>query len=261
MFKLLGLYLFTIGSSIIGGVPSLNYSPNILGFVIPVQSPGIGDAHNGEMDSRSPNEKLLVFPDDAAQLTPVSLGDLIYMFLPHAKSPVGWDSVPASIVTWTTTGFPEAADGSVERDGLARVRVDGKMSTALIQNKNELAWSVSLTSPGPAKFGPTKVQISPGLQNDIKIPQAHLGFCFGVGFEGCTFQSNQATSSNKFSTKLLCDREEAGSAIKVFEVSAPQKLTSLLIYIYSEGSGGSSSRLEIHFVDDRRSACDKNTYF
>jgi hypothetical protein len=99
-------------------------------------------------------------------------------------------------VLWLTDGFAETSNGKSERVGLARVRVNGQYPTVLKQQRFELAWTVRLETSVDPKFGPTKIEISPGPSDPER--------CFGTLYDLCTFKPKDFVASRNFQAQEIC---------------------------------------------------------
>lgn len=76
-----------------------------------------------------------------------------------------WDDLLQAPVSWISDGFTTTAAGLLFRDGLARVRVNGRVSTVLKHVKEELPWTVEMDTTGNENFGPQEISIMnrPGI--------------------------------------------------------------------------------------------------
>jgi hypothetical protein len=110
-----------------------------------------------------------------------------------------------------------------------------------------LAWTVTLTTGGPSKFGPKWIDIAPGPPG----PDT----CFGTLDDGCAFTAEQALASPAIVTQSLCKLTVLGGSKEVYQISTTGKPPVILVWETSGGSGGSSSSLEIRPVSDLPQAC------
>jgi hypothetical protein len=190
-----------------------------------------------------------VYPRDAADLPVTNLSDLVVAVIPaHGFNGLGWDDmIDSPMIRWTTDGVTVTGTSAALRQGLVRVRVDGKPSTTIHQVREELAWTVTLGTYGPEKFGPQWISVEPGVEPHDQ--------CFGALDDGCTFSSAQALAAPTLTKQLICDVAEFGGQTQVYSVTASGKAPVLLIHTTSGGSGGSSSSIEIRPLSDRTVAC------
>jgi hypothetical protein len=203
----------------------------------------------GALQARSQSQTLEVFPQPASKLPAIELSEFIAMLIPSSGfEHLDWDYFSDGPVRWITDGF--ASDDAVDettRDALVRVRVRGKASTVLKQRREELAWTLSLVTKGNPKFGPTFIRLEPGqLVGD--------GQCFGTLYGGCTFKPEDAIGSPHVRAELLCEYEFNGHP-GVYRLEENGRPPVLLAYFLGGGSGGESSELEIHPVEDATELC------
>lgn len=182
------------------------------------------------------SQQLPVFPLEARALDPQPLPALIESLLPDAgQSQLAWTHGINASISWVTRGY-EAAGNRYERVGLARVTVDGEFATLLEREVNEIAWTVTLQTSEPAKFGPTMVEISPGPPGSS---------CFGDLFTGCFFTVQQALATLEGVSTKICDRDlNTGNGVAVFRLRTRTKL-GYIRYYSNTGSAGQNSWVEI----------------
>jgi hypothetical protein len=188
-----------------------------------------------------------VFPADASGLPVTGLPELIAALLPPAGfQDLGWDHLLHSpLVLWRTVGVDESATGG-ERHGDARVRAAGVTSTRLRKDREELTWTVSLTTGGNPKYGPKSIALAPGGTGEQK--------CFGYLDDGCWFPASAAFASPILTGTILC-RGASPSENAIYRISSPGRRPELLVYSESEGSGGRSASLRMLSVSSAASAC------
>lgn len=160
---------------------------------------------------------------------------------------MGWDYLSDSPnITWKTDGV--AYGHTAIRFGVARLRVGGVSSQILRQSWQELPWTITLLSSGNPSHGPREIDIGPGGEGDNS--------CFGVGAKGCVFSASQALRSTLLKSSLLCRPSSGADTVGVYSVSTGDKKPSLVVFLTSGGSGGSSSSLSIRPLSDRRHVCN-----
>jgi hypothetical protein len=197
---------------------------------------------------------LPVDPPTAQALEPISLPDLIFLALPPpGERYSGWDRMlDAPSILWVTPGFssPPNRPELTERVGLARVRVDGAASTILLQSREELAWSITLSSENNPALGPEKIEIEPGTPEDD---------CFGSLTDGCSFTVQQAIASTRFHSEAVCTPNVVlMDTNEVFKITADDREPQLLVYSDSKGvSGEETSWVEIHPLSDQQKLCTR----
>jgi len=208
---------------------------------------------------------MAVYPSTAKDLPVVDLADLVVAVLPsEGFENLGWSYMGEdAIIAWQTEGVArrestvgfrqdgtETKEDTTVREGFVRARVAGIPSTILLQNREELVWTVTLETALPEKFGPKSITIRPGMPDSDHQ-------CFGTLTDGCTFTPAQALASTKLKSHIVCRSSHftENNNMQAFAVSAPEKKTSLLVYYASGGSGGDSSWLEIRPLDDESTVC------
>ncbi len=189
-----------------------------------------------------------VYPREAADLPIINIADLVIAAIPaQGFERLGWDDmIDNPVIRWNTVGVTLTGSAAL-REGLVRVRVAGKPSTTIRQGREELAWTVTLGTYGPEKFGPKWISIEPGAPPPDQ--------CFGTLDDGCTFTAAQALAAPTLAKQPICTIPEGGSHTEVYSVTASGKPPVLFVYGYSEGSGGSSSSIEIRPMSDKADAC------
>lgn len=186
---------------------------------------------------------LAVWPRSAASLRPISLGELVAEALPRGDQ-LGWDHLQDDRITWVTDGIGYNDTESV-RYGLARIRGTGEQSRLLRQRWEELAWTVELSTEGNAKWGPTAVMITPGLQDP-----AYKGnyICFGTGFEGCEFPLS-AIKHPSLRLTQRCRIGSGGGSSVVMSASTTDGRRGTVVYSGSGGSGGYANHVEVTTIE------------
>jgi len=190
-----------------------------------------------------------VYPREAADLPITDIADLVVAAIPtQGFERLGWDDmIDNPMIRWKTEGVTVTGTAAL-REGLVRVRVAGKPSTAIRQVREELAWTVTLGTYGPEKFGPKWISIEPGAPPPDQ--------CFGTLDDGCTFTAAQALAAPTLAKQPICTVSSlGGDHTEVYSVTVSGKPPSLLVYGYSEGSGGSSSSIEIIPASGKASVC------
>jgi hypothetical protein len=196
-------------------------------------------------DSRT---RLKVFPRSAEHLQPIELPEFIASIVPeHAFGGMTWDYLSNGPIVWITNGY-ERNKAETYRRGMVRIRVQGVPSTTLRQQREELAWTLSLVTNDPPKFGPRFLRLEIGFPDAVN--------CFGDLDEGCAFTPSQALESSRIISNLLCPFHFNGNP-GVYEIRVDKKEPVLLAYFNSGGSGGSISEIEIHPFENREALCSK----
>jgi hypothetical protein len=157
-----------------------------------------------------------------------------------------WDYMTDNpLISWKAEGIENHGGEATFRTGIVRVTVSGTFSQVLKRKWQELAWTVTLETTEPPKFGPKYIRIQP---ND--------GGCFGASYRGCNFSDVQALNSPKLESHFVCiPRDSNSDVIKVYSVSASGGKPSLLVYDQSGGSGGITTSLEIRPLTDQPNVC------
>lgn len=186
---------------------------------------------------------LSVWPRSAASLTPIGLGELVTKALPQGDQ-LGWDHLQDGRILWVTDGI-EFGTNHATRYGLARVRHTGQLTRLLRQRWEELAWTVELSTEGNAKWGPTTVLITPGLQEP-----SYKGnyICFGTGFEGCEFPLSAIKHPSLRLTQRCRIGSGAGNSI-VMSASTKDGRRGTVVYSGSGGTGGYANHVEVTTLD------------
>jgi hypothetical protein len=140
-----------------------------------------------------------VSPPEVGTLPQIELHSLVERLLPgdgdERLSFYDEENLP---VTWITP------DGGVERVGLARVTVSGRVSTVEQDGQRELAWSIVVR--------PDLIKIEPGT------PQA---YCFGAAYTGCSFSIEEAFEGSALGLYPVCADDFGGfSRVTVVEAAA-----------------------------------------
>ena len=202
---------------------------------------------NSRLVAAAPSYVLPVYPQTAASAAITDLSTLVASLLPpKGFSGLDWAfAVGNPRVAWQTEGVLSEGQQTV-RVGYARVRVAGKVSTVLRRQLDELAWSVTLLTDGPAKFGPQGIDISPGVLPNME--------CFGTLFEGCSFSAADALTGGGLKARQVCTTGSEGNGDKVYAVTANGGVESLVVVSTSRGSGGDSASIAILPMSMRETA-------
>jgi len=195
------------------------------------------------------------FPVDisqAASLQPIQLDKLIFTLLPNDENHDSNGIAQSSSIIWNPhTSL--TADGSIDHQGLVRVRVGSIKSVRDIINTNkekynsysdnaskeEVVWHIDYALSSKAPHNISFIEIDPK--------------CFGASKainnnNACVFDSKDIEFSSSYKTELICSPvyEYDSSAVKrVYIIRASGKRDMLLSYLYDEGSGGGSSSVEL----------------
>src|ERR1019366_6274596 len=144
-----------------------------------------------------------VFPRSAAHLKPRELADFVADIVPGAGfASFNWAYLSDGGILWITEGLNYGQSETI-REGLARIRVNGRPSTRLRRRREELAWTLSLVSEGNPKFGPEYLRL------EIGLPPA--GVCFGTLDDGCDFTASDALASRRIAHQMLCEGQFNGN--------------------------------------------------
>jgi hypothetical protein len=207
-----------------------------------------------------------VFPRIAEKVQPVELSEFIANAVPeNGVEKIGWDYLSNSSIVWVSNGYENYGGTETWREGLVRIRVGGVASTVLRQKKEELAWSISLVTDGPPKFGPTFIKIEPGFDVSEQVAKqlggdltnGNSGICFGELFTGCDFTAARALASHRIRSTLVC-KGEFNVKPDVYEIRVGNKPPALLTYSWGGGSGGSSADIELHPLADKEALCSQH---
>ena len=189
---------------------------------------------------RKPAVSVAVWPRIAASLSPISLNELIAKSIP-ASDDMRWDHLQIANVRWVTDGIDSTETGMQFRIGLTRVRASGVTSRLLRQKWEELTWTVELSTEGNSKWGPTTLNIRPGLTGNLYNGNY---ICFGSGFEGCSFPMD-AIRGSKVAFIQRCTIGEGASQSVVFKATTLDGRRGTVVYQGSGGSGGFANGVEI----------------
>lgn len=195
------------------------------------------------IESGKPQVTQGVYPKELEGTKSFELGELVLLLMPDSGATfVGWDHRANSPIVWKTSGYETRtrSDGTSisTREGIVRVHVQGKKSTILRKRINELGWTVMYFSELPPKFGPEEIEIEPGL--------SYEGGCFGTNYDGCDFEEplNSLSSAGITATKI-CSAREVGEAASAFLLTHAARRPTVLVWVTSGGSGGSSAWLTL----------------
>lgn len=185
--------------------------------------------------------------DPGKALQPIELTTLIADALPPAGSKsLTWDHMQEAPIHWLTDGVSGTANGGSQREGLARVRVGGRVVTKLRRTRVEVPWTVDLRTDGNAKFGPTEVEIQPGAPDDP---------CFGTLFSNCSWRPEVILNRSALQAHLVCRSGPIGNDVIVYRISTPGRRPGYLSLSYSEGSGGGSMWIDVSPADGAAPDC------
>ena len=195
----------------------------------------------------------LAVPANLWVMPPVELGVLVDRLMIESGAEPSWAVLAdgAGPVIWLTDGVEDdPMSGGAQRYGVARVTVDGKVTTVLHQTLQEVPWDVVLRSDSPARFGPQHVLIAP--QND----------CFGSTGSGCDFEVVSSLRSAGLTVQQMCERFADGSGTVVYAVLGSDRRSAWVALESTAGSGGASSWLKLFWriadIDDDVRACMAN---
>jgi len=195
----------------------------------------------------SENQSLPIYPASLINTSDIELGEAIIFLMPNSSEEPFWDwRSNSNKIFWIDNGYKEN-EGISSRRGLMRINVLGTYSTVLHQKKEELGWTIEMITKEPPKFGPTKINFEPGLGRSDQ--------CFGSLYTGCSFNSLPSMKKAGLDVKEVCEIKQIGGGIKGYQISASGKNTSLLQERYSEGSGGTQTRITLIFSADTKKAC------
>jgi hypothetical protein len=195
----------------------------------------------------------LVYPNQLNHAKSMELGQLVLLLMPDAGSAsVGWDHRASSDIVWTTNGYDSeqwGKESAYVRRGVVRVNVEGKRSTVLRQQVNELGWSVALSSTSNPSFGPEDISITVGTPDTD---------CFGAKYDGCNFDPPlKSLALAGIEAKKICAKTRFSDQVIAFTIVHPKRRPTLLIWEESGGSGGISSSLTMKLNDKPdASLCD-----
>jgi hypothetical protein len=192
-----------------------------------------------------------VVPGEAGKLPVLELGKAVALLLPdRAEGQIGWAHRADGPVAWVTEGYrmQRWADGTnvAIRDGLMRIRLDGKMATVLKKANSELAWTVSYTSTVDPKFGVEAISLHPGTDNEI---------CFGSTYSGCAFDPVKSLRQAGISVKVLCNSPVPGGSAMGLELSAPGRRTTMARVSQQAGSGGATTDFTLLLASPPKALC------
>jgi hypothetical protein len=185
-------------------------------------------------------------PDSLSKLKPVELSALVLDAMPTIDSTtLGWDQMLSAPIQWITDGVKTTEIGAEIREGKARVRVHGRVSTVLKQTEEELPWTIEMDSTINEKFGPQEITIQPGNLDG--------GQCFGSLYSNCTFTPNEAFTSTMFKAQFLCQvNEDVGAGyVRYYRLTAPGRVDLIAAYNHDEGSGGITTGIALTLASNR----------
>jgi hypothetical protein len=191
---------------------------------------------------------LTVIPTEISKTKSVELGTLLFALMPIPSAEVDWGWGLNTNVVWIDSGYKDDWNNTFVRRGLARVNVSGEVSTVLKFERHELAWSVTLFSAMPAKFGPQAVIVKAGLKEGL--------ICFGTLYTGCEFDILPSLRLAKIDAHRVCDVQATGLKVDVYSISAKGKRPAVLVLNTGFGSGGAQSTVTLWFDMNAQSVCD-----
>ena len=181
---------------------------------------------------------LPIEPSSLSTLEPVDLPTLVLAAMPTAGTRVlGWEHMLQAPIRWSTDGFTTTETGAKIRDGWARVRVNGRVSTVLKQGKEELPWTVELDSTANENYGPQEISIKAGGNDENQ--------CFGSLYDNCTFTAVEAFQSPVFKTQFLCQVGPLNDYKRYYMLTASGRAAVVAAYEHDEGSGGVTTELTL----------------
>lgn len=192
----------------------------------------------------APDRSEYVRPSTAPNGQPFELGKLIDLLIPKSGEIVYWDYRVDSGIDWITDGVDESRTFNGEifsrRVGIVRVNILGSYAQVLKQKEEELPWTVELESNAPKKFGPFKINISPGSPWDR---------CFGSLYSGCEFNVEPSLKSANVSFSRSCESKMFSDKNIGYKVKSSEGNPAYLLVSTSAGSGGSSTSLVLAFSE------------
>jgi hypothetical protein len=178
------------------------------------------------------------------------IGRLVLLLMPDiGQRSLTWDYRSDTRIRWVDPGYRTVSSrlGEVnERRGVIRTNVHGETSSVLRQRREELWWTVSLSTHSPAKFGPEAIGIDPGEPDEP---------CFGSLYEGCTFDPLPSIAAAGVQATPICRATKDGTELAAFTLHHPGRGDIELIVMNDGGSGGTSTSLEMRFADDLAKLC------
>ena len=194
---------------------------------------------------------MAVYPSILQGRESLELGNAILLLMPKPNIDIGWDWAVDSPIVWVDEGFQQEGNRAIRR-GVVRVNVMGQSSTILRKKKDELGWSVELSTFSSPKFGPDEISIEAGLGAG--------GQCFGTLYDGCDFDPVQSLKNAGIDAKELCKDSDFDSNFnRIYSIVAPGKALSLLRWMRSSGSGGSSSQITLLLKTSPANVCKSLT--
>jgi len=176
------------------------------------------------------------------------LGEAILLLMPDKNTEtelMNWDYRSEAPIVWMTDGYKTELNG-YGRDGLIRVNVQGVESRILRKKKEELAWTVRYFTSNNPKFGFESIQLYPGDSD---------GQCFGHLYDNCNFELQQSLKDVNITMKKICRSKFYGDKLVGYEFTQQNKRNVFAELSYAEGSGGSSTMLEIFFSKKEKDLC------
>lgn len=149
---------------------------------------------------------------------------------PKNKTTFPWAHMANGEIIWITDGF-EIDDGVSYRKGALRVTVNGKPTTVLRQNVEELGWTIAYFTDNNPKWGAEYVAISPGR-----------GDCFGTKYSGCSFDIASSLESTPLDYEQICENPSFRIPT-VYRLKGGGKEPAVAIINTDGGSGGAQSSL------------------
>jgi len=171
---------------------------------------------------------------------PVELGEYLKHFmLPTGQfKPSWWIAAEPMLLpmTWVTPGVVEDPSGSspyhMVRYAEARIKIGGKVLKQLAERPIEVLWTIELRG---TKFEPEYVAFDPQPE------------CWGLAGSGCAVNAMEVFHKAGITANALCQFQEPGSKGMLFQIIATDKSPAYVVYLYSEGSGGSSATIKLYW--------------
>jgi len=189
--------------------------------------------------------ELPTYPASLQAVQSQELGQLVLQLMPEGgTTTIPWDfQANNANIVWKSTGYETGIQGageSTRRRGVARVNVQGGISTVLHQRKEELGWGVTYTSRMSPKFGVERIELTPGGDEQ----------CFGTPYTGCAFDPPAKSLADAgILADVLCKTPEGGEMTVVYRAKHDGRQPMIVVWWHSEGSGGASSEVDME-VDD-----------
>lgn len=199
---------------------------------------------------------------DASSLRPMQLDRLIFTLLPNITVSDPGNMVQSDSIIWTSH-TSSTADGSIDHEGLARVRIGSMKAMREITNNDDANYKTSSkNSPKEEVLWRINYAISKKKPHDIsfiEIDPNCLGYSISTqNDDACSFNFKKIEYSSLYKAILICspkDKYDVAAVQRVYRLTATGKRDMLLRYLYDEGSGGGSSSIELVYPSKRNEAC------